>query len=126
MTTVLPGEYPEMAATKPVTVKIDRLDAVAAGLPIVEPLLVKIDVQGYEDRVLKGGLETIQRASLLVIETSFEPLYQGQPLFGDIYSMLVDRGFRYAGSLDQLSHARDGRPLQEDSIFVRGTEAKAP
>ena len=121
LTAVLTDEFPEMAATEPVAVKVARLDDVAAGLKIDQPLLVKIDVQGYEDRVLAGGNATIGKASLVIVETSFEALYRGQPLFDSIYSTFADLGFRYAGSIDHLGHARDGRPLQEDSLFVRGT-----
>lgn len=55
----------------------------------------------------------------------FETLYQGQPLFDDIYRKLVSWGFVYSGALDQLCSPQDGRPLQEDSIFVRQSAFRA-
>ncbi|MFN8465859.1 MAG: FkbM family methyltransferase [Caldilineaceae bacterium] len=48
------------------------------------PYMVKIDVQGFEDKVLLGGELTIRHASMLIIETSFQVLYEGQALFGDV------------------------------------------
>ncbi len=79
---------------------------------------MKIDVQGYEDRVLRGGEQTVKRAQVLLVETSFQQLYEGQALFEDILALLRGWGFRYAGALDQLLNPRTGEALQQDSIFV--------
>jgi hypothetical protein len=56
-----------------------------------------MDVQGFEDRVIAGGLRTLERASVLWVETSFVELYEGQPLFADIHDRLRDLGFEYRG-----------------------------
>lgn len=111
--------FPYTRNSDAVTVPTRRLDDLSQELAIKEPLLVKIDVQGYEDHVLRGGQRIICRASLIIVETSFETLYEGQPLFDDIYRKLVSWGFAYDGALEQLCSPQDGRPLQEDSIFVR-------
>jgi FkbM family methyltransferase len=111
--------FPHSAASQRVSVKVERLDTVAPQMMIADPLLVKIDVQGYEGHVLRGGEETIRRATLVIVETSFEVLYEGQPLFEDIHSILSHWGFTYKGPMDQLRHPQDGRPLQQDSLFVR-------
>ena len=100
-------------------VRVDRLDTVMAGCPAQDGLLIKIDVQGFEDRVLRGGEQTVRRAEVLIVETSIAALYAGQPLFDDVYGQLLEWGFQYAGSLDQTYHPKDGRVLQVDSIFLR-------
>lgn len=82
-------------------------------------MLVKIDVQGYEDRVIRGGQRVISRAKVLIVETSFQTLYDGQPLFEDIYDTLLKMGFRYIGALWQLRSPLNGSILQADSIFVK-------
>jgi FkbM family methyltransferase len=112
------GAFPTAADARPVTVKMERLDTVAAHIAITDPLLVKIDVQGYEGHVLAGGEQTIRRAALVIVETSFLPLYAGQPLFADVYRLLTSWGFTYAGALAQLPHPEDGRLMQEDSLFI--------
>jgi FkbM family methyltransferase len=101
-------------------VKVARLDDIAKDLVIEGDLLIKMDVQGYEDKVIQGGRSLINRAKILLIETSFNPLYLGQPLFRDIYECLVD-DFNYMGSLyqSQTISIIDGSILQEDSIFMR-------
>lgn len=99
-------------------IKVSRLDDVAIDLDIKEPILIKIDVQGFEDRVISGGIDLIRRAKLLIVEMSIEPLYDNQPLFNDIYQTLINLGFQYCGNYDQLYNPKDGRILQVDGIFV--------
>jgi FkbM family methyltransferase len=111
--------FPSSADSMPVKVKVERLDTVMQGLTITEPLLVKIDVQGYEAHVLRGGAQTIHRAAMVIVETSFKTLYEGQPLFTDVQRTLSEWGFSYAGALDQLTNPHTGTPLQQDSLFIR-------
>lgn len=99
------------------TIPIRRLDDLVDKLDIVENILIKIDVQGTEDKVILGGEELISRASILILETSFQPLYQDQPLFDDIYGMLKQKGFSYIGSEHTIRNPNDGCILQCDSIF---------
>jgi FkbM family methyltransferase len=113
------AEFPFTADTASIRVRVERLDDVTEELVIREPLLVKIDVQGFEDRVLRGGERTIRRARVVVIETSFEVLYESQVLFADVHRVLEQWGFQYKGSLEQMTSPKDGRILQADSIFVR-------
>ena len=100
-------------------IQVKRLDDILDDLDIVENVLIKLDVQGTEDKVIMGGERLLSRASILIVETSFQPLYQGQPLFDDIYEMLRQRAFVYAGSEDTLRNPNDGSILQCDSVFCR-------
>jgi len=105
--------------TKPETVRIERLDDLAKALKLEVPLMIKIDVQGFEDKVISGGQETIKKAKVLVIETSFEKLYDGQVLFDDIYQKVKELGFVYRSNNHHVRSAKDGRVLQENSIFMK-------
>ena len=100
-------------------VEIKKLDIVAEELHLDDNLLIKMDVQGYEDRVIRGGQSVISRARVLIVETSFQLLYDGQLLFEDIYDILLKMGFRYVGNLEQLRSPLDGSVLQADSIFIK-------
>lgn len=79
--------------------------------------LVKIDVQGYEDKVLDGGSIFLQDAGFILIEMSFRELYQGQKLYNDIYYRLMELGFEYIGCIDQLLSPVNSEILQADSLF---------
>jgi FkbM family methyltransferase len=114
--------FPATSKSTTVEVKISKLDDIVKELDLGKSLFVKIDVQGYEDKVLKGGTETIQKAKIIIIEVSFVTLYEFQPLFDDIYSVLKEWGFTYIGTLDQLSDPNTGMILQGDAIFVKQSE----
>jgi FkbM family methyltransferase len=96
-----------------------RLDDVTGDLDLAENILTKIDVQGFEDRVIVGGLKTIRLAKLLIIELSFENLYDGQSLFDTIYQTMKQLGFEYHGNFSQILNAIDGNILQADGIFIK-------
>lgn len=110
--------YPFTAKEYSIKVRSMKLDDISRDLRLKDNLLIKIDVQGFEDKVICGGRDTIRRAKILIMETSFKHLYVGQPLFEDIHDSLKEE-FRYMGSLHQDHSPIDGSVLQEDSIFVK-------
>jgi len=71
----------------------------------------------YSSRYFLGDIWSCPLA--LIVETSFTKLYEGQPLFDDIYKTLKESGFDYGGNWDQLTDSCDGRILQADAIFLR-------
>jgi len=61
-------------------VRIRRLDDVLSDLRIGKVRMVKIDVEGWENEVLKGMVETIERSSpILIVEKG--PLFLGGYLY---------------------------------------------
>jgi FkbM family methyltransferase len=97
-------------------VSVFRLDDYAQAQKLPLPHLIKIDVQGYENRVLSGGGQTIAHASYCILEISLTSLYEGSPLFDDIYQQMRELGFRLIG-VGNLLRGASGRHLQLDGIF---------
>ena len=116
--------FPHTAQTRVETIEIRRLDDVAADLQIEDNLLIKVDVQGAEDKVISGGQQTFARASVLIMETTFVPLYEGQVLFDIIYERLRQMGFTYMGTEHIIRNPQNGRVLQCDSLFIRDTKGR--
>ncbi len=112
--------FPQTVPTRSQTVGITTLDAALEEmLPKLEPdILVKLDVQGYEDRVIRGGAEVLSRAKACILEVLIDGLYEGQPRFEDLVGLLDRLGFSYAGNLDQY-HAPDGHVVFLDAVFTR-------
>lgn len=106
----------------PEQITIKRLDDIFPG-EIARPLLIKIDVQGYEKYVLEGGDSVIAQADVIIIEVSFHPLYADQPLFEDIYDYFKKRGYRYLGNIEQLVAPKDHKVLQADAVFIKSTQS---
>lgn len=111
--------FPHTAQTRLETIEIRRLDDVAGDLQIDENLLIKVDVQGTEDKVIAGGERTFARAAALIMETTFVPLYQGQVMFDAIYDRFRRMGFTYMGTEHIVRDPQTGRVLQCDSLFLR-------
>lgn len=54
---------------------------------------IKIDTQGSELDILKGGKEVLKNALMVEVEVEFVEQYKGQPLFGEIFNYMHDNGF---------------------------------
>lgn len=107
------------------TVHLERIekqimDSILADRSIKRPVLMKLDVQGYENFVLNGAQQTLKLTDYILCELSFVPLYEGQVLFDDIYRQLISAGFRYSGQIAELRDPRSSRVLQADGLFERG------
>ena len=72
-----------------------RLDGVLAeaNLPAVD--FIKIDVQGAEVDIFRGAAEAMNSVLLVESEVEFVPLYQGQPLWGDVTACLAQSGLTF-------------------------------
>jgi FkbM family methyltransferase len=110
--------FPQSAESTAIPVRVDQLDELAEREKLPMPDFVKIDVQGAEDRVLKGGSKTIRKARYCMLEMSYCRLYQNSPLFDDIYCQMRALGFSLVGVVDQVRGVT-GKPLQADGIFHR-------
>jgi FkbM family methyltransferase len=111
--------FPHSSSITEQTVTIKKLDNVIQGIHFQDNLLIKIDVQGAEDKVIRGGLETLSKAKIVVTEVSYTTLYEEQPLFKDIFSLLDKLDFIYFGILEQFNDPKNNVPLFSDAIFVQ-------
>lgn len=101
-------------------VPIKKLDTLSSNyLQDDSMLFVKIDTQGYEDKVLNGGVETIKRAVVLQTELSLIELYNGQKLIIEMIEKIKEMGFELWGIEPAFVDSNNGRMLQVDAIFCR-------
>jgi FkbM family methyltransferase len=109
-------QFTDTEITKQISVPVARLDDYVQQQLLPLPDLVKIDVQGFEKQVLEGAATTIHHAKYCILEMSFQPLYDGSPLFDDIYQLMRQLGFKLVGVADPLV-GKDGKQFQVDGIF---------
>lgn len=110
--------FPEARETREITVRTSTLDRTFADIEFSGPVLLKLDVQGYEAHTLRGGSETLERVDYAVLETSFKTLYEGETLFMDIVRMMEEWGFRFERPVSWLTVLENGEVLQMDALFV--------
>lgn len=87
---------------------------------------IKLDTQGSELEILRGGDKTLDGVFGIAVEVEFSPLYAGQPLFGDIDAYLRSKGFSlfdlnrhwWKRSAEQGVESR-GQVMFADAIYLR-------
>lgn len=119
--------YPEQTdfPQRQLNLNMQRLDEITNARPDQTFDLIKLDVQGAELDVLKGGTETLRNAHFLVVETSLFPYNAGAPLFAEVIQFLAEYGFMV---MDIFQPVRDANGLlfQADMIFVRESSKFKP
>jgi FkbM family methyltransferase len=101
------------------TVSTRSLDSlIHDGLELTHKTLLKMDVQGFELAVLRGAQNALATIPIVEIELSLVALYDGQPLFDEIYQHLRSLGFSLASLGMGLVDPNSGAVLQLDGIFV--------
>lgn len=101
-------------------VTVQRLDnAAAAFIKPDDRIYLKIDTQGYEQKVLDGATDLIPQVSAIQIEMSFVELYKGEVLAPALISRVQSLGFHVFGFCNGLRDRASGRLLQADGFFIR-------
>jgi len=78
--------------------------------------LIKMDVQGAELDIIKGGLNTIQKAQGLILEVALKEYNQASPMHDEIVSYLETIGFSKKLILDNLVH--NNEIYHQDIFFL--------
>lgn len=82
-------------------------------------VFLKLDVQGFESKVLQGGEKFLRRVSGIQIELSLVPLYDGERLFHPMLHDLEARGYELWSVVPGFFDPETSRLLQVDAIFFR-------
>lgn len=102
------------------SIELVRLDDYSANFPCEYIDIMKIDVEGHELDVLKGGIQFISsRVEFIIIEVSLmrDHSWENQAIF-EIFALLKEVGFRLINVID-LHRSTDGSALltQMDCVF---------
>ncbi len=80
---------------------------------------LKIDTQGFEDRVLDGASEILKNIIGIQVELSFVQLYSGQILYNEMVDKLNKLGYNLWAYYPVFINSETGKLLQVDAIFFR-------
>ena len=112
--------FPDTAKVQLQKVEIKKLDTFSKNLKIEKEVLVKMDVQGFEEKVIKGGISFFNIVpKIVIVEASVVKLYQNEPSFEELFDLLRGMGYQYKGNLNQLYSPINNIILQVDSIFIK-------
>ena len=109
---------PETGEVEEIEVPVSTLDQFMAVRQTAGPVLLKLDVQGFESEVIRGGAAALARIDYLLFEASYVPLYEGEPLFEEMHALARAHGFTLVGPVGFLEDPAH-RLLQADLLYRR-------
>lgn len=120
------GRQDFFEATGASSVRASALDSLVTSGKVPSPSFMKLDVQGYELKILQGAKSQLENSVIgLRVECYFRPTYQNQPVFSDIEAFLRPYGFFPFGFAELHEWRRDTRAKpprrgEGDLRFSRG------
>ena len=115
--------WPHTAIEADRVVRVTQLDEAVRELRLTPPVMAKLDVQGHELQVIRGGRATLSQCQRVIVECNFAPLYEGQPSFGDLHEALCALDFHFDGFVGHLRHPRTHELMSADLVFFRAAAA---
>jgi FkbM family methyltransferase len=106
-------------SARPVQVPMCTLDRLLEAESLRGPLLLKLDVQGFELEVLRGGPDTLREAELVVLEASTLPFNENAPLFAEVVGFMANSGYAVYDLCGQVRRDSDHALFQMDVLFSR-------
>lgn len=106
-----------LEVVRKIEVPVVVLDKFRSTESILNPDLIKLDVQGFELAVLQGSTEALKVAKWVLAEVSFRRFYENQVLFSELAGFLATRGYEVHAFGNSM---RSGRALDTvDVLFHR-------
>jgi FkbM family methyltransferase len=111
--------FPHSYVMDKVEVPITTLDELFAKKVLEKPIMLKIDVQGAEDLVIKGARQILNQIDWVLIEVSFGRLYKGEKSFNLIVEMMAECGFKFLKPLNFHTSPKTLEIIEMDALFKK-------
>jgi FkbM family methyltransferase len=82
-------------------------------------IYMKIDAQGYEERVIRGAERALASINTIQAEISLVPLYDGALSLTEMCTLMQQKGYTLVALEEAFSEFRTGQLLQVDGLFHR-------
>lgn len=80
---------------------------------------LKLDVQGFEQAVLRGARQSLPRCLGVQLEMSLLPLYRGEAMFHELIDFMTEQGFCLMSVTNGFTDRGSDRLLQVNGVFYR-------
>lgn len=87
-------------------------------------VMLKIDTQGYDLEVVKGGANCIARVTCLQSEVAITPIYDGAPTYLHVLAEYEKLGFQLAGFAEASRQEASASLVEANCLLVRRERAR--
>jgi FkbM family methyltransferase len=100
-------------------IEVTTLDRLAGERGWTAPFGLKVDTEGYEDRVILGASGVLERTQFVIAEITVAPRYEGGYSFADFVALMQARGFALCDLIDASKPDPAGCLAYVDACFRR-------
>lgn len=102
------------------TIRTKRLDDIMEGRELSGDILIKTDCQGSDLFALMGGVKTLEKTALVIVETSLFKFWGPKhPAFFEIVTYMHQQGFVVYDILEGIFRPYDNALGQVDLVFAK-------
>lgn len=112
-------DYYEDNGTPTEQIRVETLDGMVADGKMPSPDLVKIDVQGFEMKVIDGGEQALRAAEVVIIEANMFRFMPECPLAHEVMARMAGLGFQLFDLAGELRRPFENDLGQLDLVLVR-------
>ncbi|UTW62725.1 FkbM family methyltransferase [bacterium SCSIO 12741] len=98
---------------------VNSINNIVKEFPNAKNIFLKADVQGFEEPVINGALEVLDKIGAIHLELSLIPHYEGQGEMHHLISRVVELGYKAVLFLPHTTFNEKGELLQVDVVFKR-------
>jgi FkbM family methyltransferase len=104
-------------------IEVLTLDEFVLGNDLLEIDFLKIDTEGYDLQVLKGGIETLSlgKIKLILVECGFDPVNTYHVYFQEIVDFLINKDFALVGFFQTDIRKISKRQHFSNALFVHSS-----
>lgn len=122
------GYWTEGEVVETQDVRIARLDDIFTGLQQAHQFhnpYLKLDTQGFDLEVLKGGMNSLAAFNALQTEASVKPIYEGMPRYTEMLKFGEDMGYALSGMFP-VTHDDALRLIEFDCVMLNTARIQSP
>ena len=112
-------EFPKNKVISIIETEMKTLDSILSSNCLTKPILIKIDVQGFEDKVLVGARKLLKDIDWVILEVSFGDLYVGEANFDILLDSMKSSGFYFIGPMNFHFSPDGSKIIEMDALFKR-------